>query len=181
VRFYQNGTQRWVTVDSQLPTYAGGHFLYANMGGLASDSSNVLWVALAEKAYAQMNEAGWLRPASWGGGTNSYAGIEGGLFSDVARQVVNHSSVSYYVSGNSDATTLANAVTAGKLIGFASTSNPADSRIVGNHQYVVIAYNSSTHVVTLFNPWGINNGQAPGLVDLSLSQLTSSFDYWTIA
>jgi len=32
VRFYQNGTARWVTVDSQLPTYSGGYFLYANMG-----------------------------------------------------------------------------------------------------------------------------------------------------
>ena len=57
-----------------LPTYSGGWFLYANMGDHASSSSNVLWVALAEKAYAQMNEAGWLRPASWGGGTNSYDG-----------------------------------------------------------------------------------------------------------
>jgi len=36
VRFFQNGVSRYVTVDSQLPTYAGGHFLYANMGGLAS-------------------------------------------------------------------------------------------------------------------------------------------------
>jgi len=182
VRFYQNGTAHYVTVDSKLPTYSGGRFLYANMGSFANSSSNVLWVALAEKAYAQMNEAGWLRPASWGGGGNSYSGIEGGMFSDVAKQVVNHSSVSYYVSGNGDATTLQNAITAGKLIGFASASSPTDSRIVGNHQYVVIAYNSSTKTVTLFNPWGINNGSRyPGLVNMSLSQLTSSFSYWTVA
>jgi len=34
----------------------------------------VLWVALAEKAYVQMNEAGWLRPSSSGGGQNAYFG-----------------------------------------------------------------------------------------------------------
>jgi hypothetical protein len=182
VRFFQNGTPRYVTVDPQLPTYAGGWFLYANMGSQASNPNNVLWVALAEKAYAQMNEAGWLRPSSWGGGVNSYAGIEGGLFSDAARQIANRASSSYLVSGTSDATTLGAAVTSGKLIGFASASHPTDSRVVGNHQYVVIAYNSSTKTVTLFNPWGINNGSSyPGLLDLNLSQLKGNFDYWTVA
>jgi hypothetical protein len=182
VRFYQNGVAHYVTVDSQLPTYGGGHFLYANMGGLASSSSNVLWVALAEKAYVQMNEAGWTRPASWGGGINAYSGIEGGLFSDAARQIANRAGSNYVVSGTSDDTALANAISAGKLIGFASASQPTDSRVVGNHQYIVIAYNTSTKTVTLFNPWGINNGSSyPGLLDLNLSQLTGSFDYWTVA
>jgi hypothetical protein len=37
-------------------------------------------------------------------------------------------------------------------------------------------------VVTLFNPWGLNNGSPyPGLIDLHLSQLESSFDYWSVA
>jgi calpain family cysteine protease len=182
VRFYQYGASRWVTVDSKLPTYSGGWFLYANMGGYAGNSSNVLWVALAEKAYAQLNESGWLRPASWGGGQNSYRGIEGGLFADAAAQVINHASTYYDVSGASDDPSLANAVTTGQLIGFASTSSPTDSRVVGNHQYIVIGYNSSTKTVTLFNPWGINNGSPyPGLLNLNLSQLTGNFDYWTVA
>src|SRR5262249_19744314 len=153
-------------------------FLYANMGSLANSTSNVLWVALAEKAYAQMNEAGWLRPSSWGGGQNAYSGIEGGMFTDVTKQVANRVGSSYYVNGTSDDTSLANAVTSGKLIGFASKSSPANSQVVGNHQYVVIAYNSSTKTVTLFNPWGINNGSNyPGLINLTLTQLTTSFDY----
>ncbi len=182
VRFYQNGTSRWVTVDSQLPTYSGGWFLYANMGSRASDASNVLWVALAEKAYVQMNEAGWLRPAGWGGGINSYDGIEGGMFTDAARQIANRAGSNYYVNGTSDDASLNNAVTTGKLVGFASKGTPADSRVVGNHQYVVVGYNSSTKTVTLFNPWGMNNGSSyPGLVNLTLSQLGSSFDYWSVA
>jgi hypothetical protein len=182
VRFYENGVAHYVTVDSQLPTYGGGYFLYANMGSNVHSAGNVLWVALAEKAYAQMNEAGWLRPAAWGGGHNSYAGIEGGLFSDVAKQMANLSSFSYQVHGTADATTLQNAVTAGKLIGFASVSSPTNPSVVGNHQYVVISYNSSTQTVTLFNPWGINNGsQYPGLLSLNLSQLAGNFSYWTVA
>ena len=94
---------------------------------------------------------------------NSYAGIEGGMFSDAVEQIVNHGSANYSVSGASDNTALANAVANGKLIGFASSSNPTNSQMVGDHQYIVIAYNSSTKTVTLFNPWGINNGSShPG-------------------
>jgi hypothetical protein len=182
VRFYQNGTSRWVTVDSQLPTYSGGWFLYANLGSHASDASNVLWVALAEKAYAQMNEAGWLRPAAWGGGVNSYEGIEGGMFTDAARQIANRAGSNNYVNGTSDDASLNNAFTTGKLVGFASKGTPADSRVVRNHQYVVVGYNSSTKTVTLYNPWGTNNGSSyPGLLNMTLSQLGSSFDYWSVA
>jgi hypothetical protein len=152
------------------------------MGGWYNDASNVLWVALAEKAYVQMNEAGWLRPAEWGGGTNAYEGIEGGYFGDAVHQIVNHGCTDRYLNGASDASTLNYAWTGGKLIGFASKTTPTDSRIVGNHQYVVVAYNNSTQTVTLFNPWGINNGsQYPGLVSMTLSQLKTSFDFWSVA
>jgi hypothetical protein len=182
VRFYQNGVGRWVTVDSKLPTYSGGWFLYAGMGFHSSDTNNVLWVALAEKAYVQMNEAGWLRPASWGGGKNDYSGIEGGMFSDAVWQIVHEGSSNHWVNGVSDDAALDNAVSSGQLVGYASKSDPGDSRVVENHQYVVINYDSSTKVVTLSNPWGINNGSNfPGLLDLNLSQLGSSFDYWTVA
>ncbi len=181
VRFYQNGVARYVTVDSMLPTYGGGYFLYAGMGSQASNSNNVLWVALAEKAYVQINEAGWLRPAGWGGGVNAYSGIAGGMFSDVTQQVANRAATNMWVNGLSDAATLNSAVSNHKFVGFASTSDPADARIVGNHQYIVAAYNNTTKTVTLFNPWGINNGSAPGLVDISLSALADSFDYWSVA
>ena len=38
------------------------------------DRAEELWVALAEKAYVQLNESGWIHQD----GTNSYEGIEGG-------------------------------------------------------------------------------------------------------
>ena len=50
VRFFNNGKADFVTVDSQLPSYYGS-FVFANMGQNIKSTSNVLWVALAEKAY----------------------------------------------------------------------------------------------------------------------------------
>jgi hypothetical protein len=183
VRFYQNGQERFVTVDSQLPTYAGGYLLYASMGQHASNSSNVLWVALAEKAYVQMNEAGWLRPANWGGGLNSYQAIAGGWFADVAFQVTNRVAMNYSIGTKGiTVSTFEAAYNSGKMIGLGSVTNPSNSSVVGNHQYTVVGYNSSTKTVTLFNPWGINNGTSkPGLISLTLSQLTSNFNVWAAA
>src|SRR5207244_2789506 len=62
VRFFNGSSAEYVTVDSFLPTDSSGSFVFANMGGQASSSSNELWVALAEKAYVQLNECTWLRP-----------------------------------------------------------------------------------------------------------------------
>ena len=46
----------------------------------------------------------------------------------------------------------------------------------------VDAYNAATKTVTLFNPWGINNGtNKPGLIQLNLSQLSGSFNFWATA
>jgi hypothetical protein len=81
VRFHTDGKVDYVTVDSMMPTRANGTYLYANAGGdggvqnIVSDD-NELWVALAEKAYAQLNESGRLNQQE---ATNRYgiAGDEG--------------------------------------------------------------------------------------------------------
>jgi hypothetical protein len=37
-------------------------------------------------------------------------------------------------------------------------------------------------MVTLYNPWGINNGTSkPGLINLTLSQLAGNFSVWAAA
>src|SRR5262249_4155892 len=70
VRFFHNGVADYVTVDRYLPTDTQGRFVYACQGDYASSTGNELWVALAEKAYAQVNEEGWLgQPRD---GTNAY-------------------------------------------------------------------------------------------------------------
>ena len=57
VRFYYNGTADYVTVDRYLPT-SGSYAVYADVRGTYTSSGTELWMALAEKAYAQWNETG---------------------------------------------------------------------------------------------------------------------------
>ena len=72
-------------MDRCLPTYYNGA-IYAGVGGGSyTNSGNELWIALAEKAYAQWNETGkeGRSPAQ-----NSYSSIEGGWMFDVCNQVL---------------------------------------------------------------------------------------------
>jgi hypothetical protein len=178
VRFFNKGKADYVTVDSQLPVDRYGRLAFANMGAYAGSTSNVLWVALAEKAYVQLNEAAWLRLGMTGNGINSYQAIAGGWFSAVSMQVANRASTMAMVS-SSTFDQFATAFSSGKFVGFASKSAPSTSQIVGNHQYVAVGFNSSMQTVTLFNPWGVSNGSSyAGLVTLRWSDLAASFSYW---
>ena len=178
VRFFNKGKVEYVTVDSQLPVDRYGRFIFANMGATASSTSNVFWVALAEKAYVQMNEAAWLRLGFAGNGINFYQAIAGGWFSAASLQIANRASTIAMV-GSSSFDQFATAFTAGKFVGFATKSEPGSTQIVGNHLYVPLGFNSSTQTVTLFNPWGVTNGSSyPGLVTLKWSDLAASFSYW---
>jgi hypothetical protein len=178
VRFFNNGKAEYVTVDSQLPVDRWGRFVFANMGNSLASTSNVLWVALAEKAYAQLNEAGWLRAGMTGSGINSYQAIAGGWFSAASRQIANRASTTAMI-GSSSFNQFATAFNTGKAVGFASKNAPASSQVVGNHQYVAVGFSSSSQTVTLFNPWGVSNGSSyAGLVTLEWSDLAASFSYW---
>lgn len=178
VKFMNNGKADYVTVDNKLPVDQYGRLVFANMGSYASSSNNVLWVALAEKAYVQMNANGWLRMGLGGNGVNSYQAIAGGYFSMAVAQVAGRTSTTAAMNGSTFAQ-FKTAFDTGKMIGFASMYSPALSSIVGGHQYVAISYNASAQTVTMFNPWGVNNGSAyPGLVTLSWASLSKSFSYW---
>ena len=181
VRFFNHGRADFVTVDSQLPVDKWGRFVFANMGDYAKNTGNVLWVALAEKAYVQMNEAGWLRPSDWSGGKNVYDAISGGMMSDVLHQVSNRDAINAYVGTSGQSfQQFVSAYNVGQMIGFASKSSPSSASIVGGHQYVVVGYNATTRQVTLFNPWGLDNGsEYPGLVTLSWTEIELNFSYWT--
>lgn len=176
VRFYNNGVADFVTVDRYLPTDSSGTFVYANMGGSYNNSSNELWVALAEKAYAQLNESGWIGQDN----TNSYEGISSGYISDAFAQITGRSSS---LGNTLDFTLITNAVNSGKLVGLATNSSGVASNIVPNHAYVVTGYNSSTQKFSLFNPWGVNGGYdgrnfKPGTIELTWSEITANFSYW---
>jgi hypothetical protein len=177
VRFFHGSVAEYVTVDSFLPTNGNGYFVFANMGGYSGSASNELWVALAEKAYVQMNESGWLRPSVYGGGQNVYTAISGGWMYQSLGQITGQSTLAYQsVSGSM--TALASAFNAGKSICLGSISDPPNSNVVGNHAYAVLGVNTTNQTVTVFNPWGMNNGQAADVITLSWSQIQNNFDWY---
>ncbi len=182
VRFSKNGVADYVTVDKYLPIDASGFFAYAQPGEIDrkyNDPNNELWVALAEKAYAQLNESGWIGQNN----TNSYKGIEGGSDGDVVTQITGRKT-SYSTSFNLN--TMVSAFNSGSLIGVSSKdyAYQVASNIVPNHAYFVIGYNSSTQKFKLYNPWGEEGGtyegqKKPGIVDVSVNELIASFSGWS--
>lgn len=145
VRFYNpSGVAQYVTVDSELPS---GGSEYDNT------SNGVLWVALAEKAYAQANGAGFVQTNS--PGSDSYAALNG-ADPAWALQAISGKSASHIAVNPAN---VAAAWNAGDLIVLGSSSNANDNLIVGDtthgtHAYAMVGYTGSGATpFELFNPW----------------------------
>ncbi len=150
VRFFDNGSPVYITVDTQLP---GGGSYYDQTNG-------VLWVALAEKAYAEANGYGYVTTGS--PGTNSYAALNGGWPSWALPAIAGVSAAEYSANPN-DITTAWNA---GEFVVLCTTS-PTSSLIVGEHCYALVADNaSSSQPYELYNPWGLSTSAANGVYGL---------------
>jgi len=54
------------------------------------------------------------------------------------------------------------------------TSYRSAPKVVGNHCYAVVGYDAFSGNVTVFNPWGIENG----LLTLSWSDVVANFQYF---
>lgn len=175
VKFFNNSVAHYVTVDSQLPTDSAGRLIYATRGVMNWNSANELWVALAEKAYVQLNEFGFVRPGLPGNGQNAYSAIEGGYINASMNHVTGRTTVAFAATSSAaNFTTFVNAFNQGKLIGFASKPTPASSSVVGSHAYAVVGYNAANQTITLYNPWGPEYG----LVVMSWSQIQANFNYF---
>jgi Calpain family cysteine protease len=175
VKFFNYGQAEYVTVDAYLPTNGSGNAIYAGMGKNYANSGNELWTMLAEKAYVQANQFGWIRPGLPGNGQNAYSGIEGGYIYAAAGHITGQTTIAFASTASAaNFTTFVNAWNAGKLIGFASKSTPASSSVVGGHAYAVIGYNSSNQTITLYNPWGPNYAT----VTMTWAQIGGSFSYF---
>ncbi len=161
-------TPDYVTVDRRLPTYSGVYLYYAGYGFTSNSPSTVLWVALAEKAYAQWNETG----RAGRDGTNSYAGIEAGWMSDVNFQILGYNSTNYNFATTTQQT-LINAIGSGQAV-TAGTKATVASGLVATHAYSITAYSSTTGRFTLHNPWG-NTHPAP----LTWAELQANFSMFT--
>ena len=146
------GTADYVTVNRSLPTYSNGMLAYSGMGSQVSNAANTLWIALAEKAYAQWNATG-KSGRNW---TNSYGAIEGGWMGVTTAQILGYNTTSYYTEGNSSQA-LISALGTNKAVTIGTRSAASAGGLVGGHAYVVSSYNASTQTFTLKNPWGTSN------------------------
>ncbi|SRR5579883_1391783 len=164
VRFYENGSPVYVTVNNMLP--AGGNYF-------DQPQKNVLWVALAEKAYAELNafdpQDGVQANLQ---GYNSYTALDGLDPSKVLTALTDHAGYSA-----SNAYTIAQALDYGNLVVLGSSSNIQNvcPHIAPDHAYAVLSYDSSTGMYTLFNPWGINGGWYNGQSIWGEFQASASF------
>ncbi len=169
VRFYDNGVASYVTVDNELPAWREGDFVYANVLQPISSPSNVLWVPLAEKAYAQLCQSGWNGRPGW----NAYASLNAGNASTSLPVITGAQESSSYPFGN--ASSFESAISSGTLLTLGSYSGNSSLGIVGDHDYAVLGYNASNQTFTLLNPWGWNYVGTPGILNLTWYQIQANF------
>jgi hypothetical protein len=147
VRFFDNGVPEYVTVDTELPS--GGNYYDQPVNG-------VLWVALAEKAYAEANGKGFVTTGS--PGSDSYDALNEGQPYWALQAITGKPASAYSINPAN----IAAAWKAGQLIVLGSSPNANDNLIVGDsngtHAYAVINYNASSSTpFELYNPWGLSS------------------------
>jgi hypothetical protein len=153
VRFFRSdGSAFQVPVDTELPS-GGEHYDHAH-----NDlGTQVLWVALAEKAYAVSNGLGYVTTGHED--QDSYGALNGGWPAWALQAITGEPPARSSINP----TNIASAWNAGDLI-VLDTTDPTSSAIVGEHCYAVVGYNASSgEPFKVFNPWGTQaNGWAPG-------------------
>ena len=148
VRFYYDDdgyVADYVTVDGMLPVN-GNYLVYAGETQAYSNSSNELWMSLAEKAYAQWCETG---RAEGRNAYNTYANLAGGYMFYVNEQVLGSTAGWQYVQ-DAYKQTLISAIAANDAVTIATKTST--SILVSSHAYVVTGYNAGNDTFVLRNP-----------------------------
>ncbi len=167
-------TTDYLTVDRFLPTNVSGNGYTGQRFALYDNANIGIWVALAEKAYAQFSESGSSQRSST---LNSYGTIEGGWgyrampsISGVSGGYYSNTNWSNLVSRLGVLPTLAgiaSLLSSGKAVTADTISSPGLG-IVGGHEYIVTSANTSTGMLTLYNPWGVTRqGETNGIRTIS--------------
>lgn len=146
------GQVDYITVDRRLPVYSSNRLAYSGYGNDVRSSSNTLWIALAEKAYAQWNETG----NAGRNGANTYSAIEGGWMATVYAQVLGRNATDYWFS-NTPKQTLINALNSGQSVTLGTKNGSLGGGLVQGHAYMVKGYDSATDRFILHNPWGTSH------------------------
>jgi hypothetical protein len=162
VRFYTNGQADYVTVDNMMATKADGTYLHADAGdGTATDGvvadDNELWVALAEKAYAQLNESGRLGQQEatnrYGAGNQGSHGISWGLTTNGIEHVTGLSASWGNATNSSVGITNVSSWELQNLV----NSNRVVTVGWGGHARTIMSYDASTGDYTIRNPYDQNH------------------------
>jgi hypothetical protein len=169
VRFYgATGNELWVTVNRSVPYLANENIMI--LAGNASWSlAGEMWVALAEKAYAQANETGAFGRSE---AANSFSSIEGGL-GDALQHITGLNLTTYSVFAYSDGWIVADddlalwnsyedvaiaAIREGHALwlgSFGTTFDFSDKiNLVGGHAFAILGYNADHQTFIVANPWG---------------------------
>ena len=153
VRFYVGGKTLWITVNDQFPVYQGTQLF--NQGPS-------LWADLVEKAYAQLSATGLIdQPA-----VNSYANINGDPAFEVMENLTNSTSVGYFFSTDPDwnqfKSVFIGAIAAKDDVVVESNGNTTDGannkKLIADHAFAVVGYDSATGDFIVRNPWGVEPG-----------------------
>jgi hypothetical protein len=146
------GQVDYITVDRRLPVYSGNRLAYSGYGNDARSGSNALWIALAEKAYAQWNQTG----NAGRNGANTYSAIEGGWMATVYAQVLGRNATDYWFT-NTPKQTLINALNSGQSVTLGTKNGSLGGGLVQGHAYMVKSYDAATDRFILHNPWGTSH------------------------
>ncbi len=158
VRFFVNGKPDYVTVNSELPVMTGYGWANGSKLEFANGTADD-WVALVEKAYAQLNaQTSAPHGMQLDSASDSYAGITAGngsaltLITDQSETAANLSPRTSASSLALIMSNLASSFRAGEEI-LMSTPASSSGNLVGDHMYMVIGVNASTGALTIHNPW----------------------------
>jgi hypothetical protein len=140
-------------VDTDLPS-GGGYPGYAQVTNTLG--TQALWVALAEKAYAEANSLGYVTTNN--PNQDSYAALDHGEPAWALQAITGKSASNYSINP----TDIASAWNAGDLI-VLSTITPNSQYIFSGHAYAVVGHNPLSYPnqpFEVFNPWGTDSSSA---------------------
>ncbi|HZK80487.1 MAG TPA: C2 family cysteine protease, partial [Humisphaera sp.] len=142
VKFENNGTDTWVTVDPSFPVDGYGNLAYAKLG-----SGNSIWVPIVEKAFCYFRDPSNI----------SYQAIAGGwseeAFADFGSTDATALKNTQAANGQAVVTQISQWIQEGRMVTLGTQQTP--TTLVDLHMYSVVQVNSDG-TIELRNPWGCN-------------------------